>query len=223
MALVVNKPFSFFEEPVERERGITIYSTTNVYIPIISLPISKPVSITTKPINNAPQSLRLGIMNNHLKSFTSILLIATITDFEKIMESVNILHNRYYLEGVYYAEDYINLTSQSSTDKMSTRQITGLANHHYWDVSVPGQYFVKKYNAIPSDAIESFFAGITIADCGNMIQAVMYKYLLNVMGKIRFNQVFGSTIAQLVITQILFDPFQEFDFSSNRKSSLFPV
>jgi DNA replication protein DnaC len=92
--------------------------------------------------------------------------------------------------------------------------INGLSNDNFWDARYHGAFFKLKDGALPSSALKSFFQGLTFPDCGNVIQAVIYLYILNKYGEAVFNTVFGFPNVQLLITQILFR-----EFTSNNKEN----
>lgn len=128
------------------------------------------------------------------------------TDLVMIENTINIPYNERGPEdiGLYYADDYIKLKKYD--DKL-WRHVLGLANPYYWDVRTLGAFFKGLDNSKPSDLMNSFFEGPTFPDCGNVLQVVLYQYILNIVGEDKFNELFGKPLTQFVITKWVYEPF----------------
>jgi hypothetical protein len=105
--------------------------------------------------------------------------------------------------GVWYFHDYAKYCSQNN--KILNQGLkNGFADNEFWEIT--GRYKFKiKPNKKPSEAINAFFNGLTIADCGNMIVACQLAALLKVFGADRFDAIFNNSIKPLTISQIICD------------------
>ena len=104
--------------------------------------------------------------------------------------------------GIYYSEDYINIHSISNYE---FDKLNGISNDRVFELTWKCNFMSKPY-ILPSDALNLFIIGPTFADCGNVIQICIYKYIYDLVGKDKFNQLFGKEINRLLITPHLFDP-----------------
>jgi protein-glutamine gamma-glutamyltransferase-like protein len=123
--------------------------------------------------------------------------------------------------GVWYYEDYHAYCMRNKII-FDENFKTGFANPIYWEKT--GRYTFKlKDGEKPSEAIRSFISGFTIADCGNIIVAAQYAALLKVLGEKKFNLLFSSSSASLIISQNMHDEKSTishfFDVSNNFTAS----
>ncbi|HXF28270.1 MAG TPA: hypothetical protein VN457_00340, partial [Chlamydiales bacterium] len=94
-------------------------------------------------------------------------------------------------EGVWYGHEYQEFLA-GKQKKMPDDYVSGYTNDTYFK-KVDGMTFVLRANNAASDALESFFKGLTIADCGSVASACHYKAFLDILGKEKFNQIFAAT------------------------------
>lgn len=127
------------------------------------------------------------------KQFNSALVEA--------MQMINT--NSHDSNGVYYFTDYIKYCEQNGKTH-NPDFVNGYANNEFWDVI--GRYtFRIKPNKKPSEAVNAFLNGLTIADCGNVIVACQLAALLKVFGAEKFDAIFNNKIMPLKISQIICD------------------
>lgn len=114
---------------------------------------------------------------------------------ETMMRANNAPHTNE--SGIWYADDY---AANFGYDQLV---LNGITNDKYFDLRNRMEFRVRT-DKKASEALEAFLAGLSIADCGNVVQACLYKALLAVLGEERFNALFGGPITPLTITQLLF-------------------
>ena len=93
-------------------------------------------------------------------------------------------------KGVWYAHSF------NSYMKENGKQMP----QHYWKGYTSGNYFENqgfyKFKLLPnksaSEAIDSFFKGLTVCECYSAIMAIEYRTLMQTMGREKFDEVFGS-------------------------------
>lgn len=107
-------------------------------------------------------------------------------------------------KGIYYNKDYIKIKGGSTDD---IKSITGIANDNFW-MNLRKSYLFKENgsNHTPSEALNAFFVGPTIADCGSVMQACIYRAIEEIIGTEAFNHHFGKPLAPFVITPTITDP-----------------
>ena len=120
--------------------------------------------------------------------------------------------------GIYYSEDYINIHSISNYE---FDKLNGISNDRVFESTWKCNFMSKPY-ILPSDALNLFIIGPTFADCGNVIQICIYKYIYDLVGKDKFNQLFGKEINRLLITPHLFDPLTTI-YNDGSYSSIDPI
>lgn len=99
--------------------------------------------------------------------------------------------------GMEYADVYSN--KHVYLPNYDWRNLQGVTNPNFWQVQGK-PFFLKNPLVKPSDAIQSFIQGITICDCGNVVQAFMYMQLLTDLGVEKFDTVFGHLNLHFMIT-----------------------
>ncbi len=88
-------------------------------------------------------------------------------------------------DGVFYRENYI-VEPHTVEDE---RYINWCTNAKYFDLSMQGGFCVKE-DALPSEALQAFFKGPTIAECQTVLQAAYWWGLLNILGSKEFDKKF---------------------------------
>ena len=168
----------------------------------------------------AQQTLRMSIINSYPRKVTTTYFHPQI-DLDKVDESVvraKFNENLVYwidcinkqpksrTSGVWYPQEY--MTEYGSTgDKL--HNINALANDNYFDITHfdKGCYFIEKgKESTPSELLEAFFVGPTMADCGSLLQACMYRAIEQLVGTDKFNNYFSTPLTPFTITPYLFDP-----------------
>jgi hypothetical protein len=131
------------------------------------------------------------------------------SSFGDIIINIMKFINRSYISrdhnGIYYPEDYVKFYNY---DDKNYSQLYGLTNINFFE-SIINSNFMSRLFILPSDALNAFIRGPTFADCASVIQICIYKYIYDLVGKDKFDSLFGMTekpTNQLIITQHLFDP-----------------
>lgn len=99
--------------------------------------------------------------------------------------------------GVWYPDDY------ARTHHHDQQSLYGITNGTYFDIKNRWEFRAHP-NCKADEALFAFLNGLTLADCGNVVQACVYQSLLDLLGSERFNQIFSGPISPLTITQLLF-------------------
>ncbi len=147
--------------------------------------------------------LRLKIMEQYTKKITPYVNLKRFKSLGEIVETTNLPYTdrqRSY-KGIYYADDFVKFHG----DTYNWIKLQGVANSNYWDTSTSDSLFKIRDGIQPTDGLASFFAGPTFADCGNVIMASVYQFILNMVGDINFNKLFNSPISQFIITKYLYN------------------
>jgi len=113
--------------------------------------------------------------------------------------------------GMWYGSDYSKLANQND----DSNQFIGFANKNYWNITVSTHYdndLVSYFQSLdyikPSDALKSFILGPTFTECANVIQVTIYHYILNLVGEVVFNNLFGNLLTPFIITPILYKSWE---------------
>ena len=136
--------------------------------------------------------------------------VITENTFKSILDVVNTPYDKRQLTpfnygiGLYYSIDY----SKQFAESIDYTKFNATSNSTFWDLTYFRNMFVSRSGTLPSVAIRSWFNGPTIAECAQVIQAVIYMYILNKYGDELFNKQFGKSISQLIITNNLFSPYE---------------
>ncbi|WP_422137601.1 ATP-binding protein [Endozoicomonas sp. ALC020] len=103
--------------------------------------------------------------------------------------------------GVFYPEDY------------RTHELPGLSKSSYLGKHSLPEYFdiTNKYNFVamdngykPSECLNAFFHGPTIADCATTLSACQYRAIETIIGTDEFDRIFGAPISKFRIPVTLF-------------------
>ena len=107
--------------------------------------------------------------------------------------------------GVYYGSDFCKRTGFELN-----HGITGRAPWNEWQAGMSCQpFFAAKDGMSATDAMATWMAGPTIADCGSALSWAMNYALLKLMGAEKFDRLFSSPhhpMGRLIITHTLYDP-----------------
>jgi len=181
--------------------------------PVVQPVIQRPAIPSREPFHQWPAipsrgpSSRWQVAGDKYKKNTHTLNLKG--DMVDIMKIINTPYQkRDNKSGIYYSDDYANkyipyLLEQSNS-------LNGITNDKYWDIwkiQNEGCFFRILEHILPSDALNAFFIGPTMADCGNVIQVCIYQHILNHIGTDKFNQIFGKPLTRFIITQYLYDNF----------------
>ena len=155
------------------------------------------------------KTLRIDLMGEYTKRKLRLFTPRSMS-LSDIVNSTNVPYQkRTEYPGIFYPHEYIELNSHklfNKDEKFSS--ILGIANDYYWDLSVQNNKYFKTKNTVkPSDAIKSFFLGKTFADCGNVIMASIYRYILGQVGDEKFDEMFGNPLIQFCITPYLYNQY----------------
>lgn len=100
--------------------------------------------------------------------------------------------------GVWYAADYRAAFGVTRT------ALPGVTDERYFKLEWRNEFCALAH--VPaSDALLAFLSGLTVADCGNVVQAAVLKALLDLVGRETFDLAFSRPTSPLWITQLLFD------------------
>jgi len=136
----------------------------------------------------------------------------------KVMELINKPYNTRDHDSIYYSDDYVNYYKY---DNENFTQLNGLTNNKYFNINSTCN-FISKTFVLPSDALNAFIIGPTFADCGNVIQICLYKYIYDLVGINKFNNLFGKILNRFLITPYLFDSL-ETKINTNCFLSIHPI
>ncbi len=94
------------------------------------------------------------------------------------------------LLGMWYPHAY-EAAARASGQALPQDGWTGYANPRFFVRPQPHQFRVRAYQSA-STALDAFFAGPTIADCGSAIAAAHWQVVRHTLGDAKFDAVFGS-------------------------------
>ncbi|VVU94304.1 hypothetical protein CPAV1605_24 [seawater metagenome] len=147
--------------------------------------------------------LRLKIMEQYTKQITPYTDFKKFKSIGEIVAATNLPYKgreRSY-KGIYYADDFVKFHG----DTYNWIKLQGVTNANYWDTSTSDSLFRIRDGINPTDGLSTFFAGPTFADCGNVIMASIYQYILNIIGTTNFDKLFNSPLSQFIITKYLYN------------------
>lgn len=97
-------------------------------------------------------------------------------------------------KGVMYAETYAKEFKLADQMQVATRPCSkGFKRNRF--------YYQIKERVPPFNALEDFFEGPTIADCGITMDSVFFKAIADILGEERFNALFSLPQLKLRLTQ----------------------
>ena len=147
-----------------------------------------------------------------------------ISEVAKWLQYANIPYAVRNDQGIYYPEDYVKNFAPSA----DVGTLDGLTHLSYWNIKIDGCFFQALEGSTPSEALSAFFSGPTFAECGNVLQACIYRAIEEMVGTQEFNRIFGAALTPFLITQILYNkiysaiekPDYSLDFRSNAGNPL---
>lgn len=155
---------------------------------------------------------RNNLINYYLSVINKTPLVFNTTDttFESILKVANTTYEKseefYFGRGLYYRDEY----ARQFAPAVDYTTLEGISNIKFFQ-RVKQNIFVSYYSQLPSDAIRAWFKGPTLTECAQVIQAVIYMYILNKYGDELFNKRFRSPVSQLMITNNLYMPYEEIE------------
>ncbi|WOG28091.1 hypothetical protein [Endozoicomonas sp. 8E] len=99
--------------------------------------------------------------------------------------------------GVFYDEDYMDyeLPRLSNGINLVTHSLP-----EYFDRSYRSSFVAKDNGHTPSECLNAFFHGPTIADCATTMLACQYRAIESIIGTDEFNRIFGAPVAKFRIS-----------------------
>jgi hypothetical protein len=110
-------------------------------------------------------------------------------------------------KGIWYSGCYIRKHGDNSK-KLLNRPLDSISHPEYWDFGIKERFQEnsnKKYQ-MPSEMLDAFFDGPTIAECSSVLQACQFKALEEILGTKTFNNYFKKPITPFLISRIFFNP-----------------
>lgn len=114
-------------------------------------------------------------------------------------------------KGIHCTDSYLETFCQLKDSSLVKNKlfyelgISSLSNKHFWKASTDKLLrFEAKDNVLASDALNSFLEGLTICDCGTVLQASIHKAIEKMLGTDNYNEIFNSNFLPLIITSNLF-------------------
>ena len=148
-------------------------------------------------------SIRNNIFKKYKNKNTEVIKIGNDNFGDSVKNIMKFINKPYIFRnhnGIYYSNDYVEIYNYDDTD---FEKLNGVVNDNFFEITFDC-IFKSKIFILPSDALNSFINGPTFADCGNIIQICVYKYIYDLVGKDIFNNLFGKITNQLLVTPFLF-------------------
>ena len=115
------------------------------------------------------------------------------TDPEKIRRGIwpSLVHRK--------ACEELGQTSMIAWLDIDRKSELGYLSKRFFDLVSSPEYglavhFVAKKEVVPSDALEAAITGLTLCDHTVMLQLALYKSLLHILGKPKFDRLFGQAV-----------------------------
>ncbi|WP_206680784.1 ATP-binding protein [Endozoicomonas acroporae] len=103
--------------------------------------------------------------------------------------------------GIFYPEDY----QVHELPKLSKSKLYGMHSlPEYFDPEFKASFVAKGNKHTPSESLEAFFHGPTIADCATAMLACQYRAIETIIGTSKFNRIFGSPVSKFRIARWLY-------------------
>jgi hypothetical protein len=116
--------------------------------------------------------------------------------------------------GLWYAGRYASANNVSIGEALALKQ----PNYFY----APANGVLVARPGVPPDvALAQFFHGPTTTECGALMQAAVYKALLKMVGKERFNREFSAPNGELRLSPVFFDSRRTDPVTGNPLQELF--
>ncbi|WP_257254196.1 hypothetical protein, partial [Endozoicomonas sp. SESOKO3] len=102
--------------------------------------------------------------------------------------------------GVFYDEDYMHYELPRLSNGINLLQHT---LPKYFDRSYISSFVAKDNGHTPSECLNAFFHGPTIADCATTLLACQYRAIESIIGTDEFNRIFGAPVAKFRISRTI--------------------
>ncbi len=119
----------------------------------------------------------------------------------KMME-LNVPYDARQDSGLYYADKY------ETKKKSEFCMISGMTNNKFFDVSRISYYAIGTNTYKASEALHAFFRGPSMVDCGSAMNACVYQMILERLGTVIFDKIFGNQSSHFMISPINFQKFE---------------
>lgn len=104
--------------------------------------------------------------------------------------------------GVFYPEDY----QTHELTKLSKSSLLGLHSlPKYFDKDNMNSFVASCNQRTPSESLNAFFHGPTIADCATTLLACQFRAIETIVGTDEFNRIFGAPVSTFRIARALFN------------------
>ncbi|WP_448215079.1 ATP-binding protein [Endozoicomonas sp. 2B-B] len=116
--------------------------------------------------------------------------------------------------GVFYDEDYMDYELPRLSNGIN------LVPHslpEYFDRSYRSSFVARDNGHTPSECLNAFFHGPTIADCATTMLACQYRAIESIIGTDEFNRIFGAPVAKFRISRTIMSHTSKnpFNFTSS--------
>ncbi|MBO9480990.1 ATP-binding protein [Salinisphaera sp. G21_0] len=109
--------------------------------------------------------------------------------------------------GIFYPEDY----HDHELPKLSGSQILGLHSlPEYFDQKYRSGFVAMDNGYTPSECLNAFFHGPTVADCATTLLACQYRAIESIIGTDEFNRIFDAPASKFRISYTLFTSPERF-------------
>ncbi|WOG28092.1 ATP-binding protein [Endozoicomonas sp. 8E] len=119
--------------------------------------------------------------------------------------------------GVFYDEDYMNYELPRLSNGMN------LVKHtlpEYFDRTYVNSFVAEDNGHTPSERLNAFFHGPTLADCATALLACQYRAIESIIGTDEFNRIFGAPVAKFRISCTISQSYYKF---TNGAENLKPI
>ncbi len=120
-------------------------------------------------------------------------------------ERVNFYGNRFF--GLHYNDDLALLCNKIFDEKIVYHTLNNLCPPDWIYGIEEGAQTLVYQGEKPSEGLDHLIKGPTVIDCGMFCQLSIWFGIRNMIGDIKFNQLFGNT--PLYLTQFNFEPIEE--------------
>ncbi|WP_257263400.1 ATP-binding protein [Endozoicomonas sp. ONNA2] len=122
--------------------------------------------------------------------------------------------------GVFYPEDY----HVRELPGLSGSRILGMHSlPEYFDQQCCSGFVANDNGHTPSESLNAFFHGPTVADCATTLLACQYRAIESIIGTDEFNRIFGAPVSKFRISFTLFEPPERFADNSKLMNAGNPI
>lgn len=114
----------------------------------------------------------------------------------KTMEQIR--DSRAIAEGIWHPDEYRDFTIDSFNSEKGNYYPTGYADGKFWEITERNVFRLQP-GIKPSEALQKFLEGPTVADCGVTTAVCYYKWICDYLGEEKFDKIFGSEPFALTI------------------------